>query len=179
MPKSNRNIVIALIVSFFVPMIFAGLLYTRGKPIGTPTNHGTLINPPIATNTLFKKLPKKWTIVWFTPKHCHNKDCLQLLHDLHQIQKAMGKYQSNTQLAVLTLKSNAADPLLNKILNANKQIATQSISSDEYRHLLKANASRGMIYLRDPSGFVMMRYLQNDDPMKIYKDLSRLIKFNA
>lgn len=173
----NRKIVVALFIVFLVPMLFAGIMFHRGKPIGKTTNHGTLITPPISTKNLFKQLPTKWTILWFNPEQCHNRQCLDLLHQFIQIIKAMGKYQNDVQIAILSLPRNHDNSVLTKIVQANRKINARHISNEAYQNTLKQKVNTGMIYLMDPRGFIMMRYPQNVDPMNIYHDLSKLLKF--
>lgn len=175
----NRKILVALLVMFSLPMLFAGIFYYRGKPIGNTTNHGILITPPIQSKKLFDQPPKKWTIVWYNPQHCEQRQCLDLLHDLSQIIKATGKYQNNAQVAVLTLEKNKTDSVLNKILKANPKLNARTTTMNLYQRTLKQNPAIGKIYLMDPRGFIMMSYPQNVDPMKIYKDLSRLLKYTG
>lgn len=176
MQQSNRKVLAALFFMFMIPMLFAWVMYHRGLPIGKTTNHGILITPPVQAEQLFKSLPHKWTMVWFTPNHCHDKQCLHLLHQLNQVKKAMGKYQSNVHIAVLTLPSNQNDVLLKKILNANTKINEVVIKPSNYQTLLHEKSDAGMIYLVDPRRFIMMKYSEDTDPMNIFHDLHKLLK---
>lgn len=105
--------------------------------------------------------------MWFTAKQCDQKTCEKTLHDLNQVKKATGKYQSD--VALMLLSSN------------NKPASKDFISWLDTRNVLHASMTNpklapNSIYLVDPHGFIMMRYEDRRNPHDIYKDLSKLLR---
>lgn len=87
MAKKNYIILILLFV-FIFPMVAGWFFYYYHARFnfGT-TNHGKLINPPLATHL---NLEKKWYMVYVPKKNC-DSTCEQTFFFLHQVKKLLGK----------------------------------------------------------------------------------------
>lgn len=178
MLKKNAFTLSALILVFTTPMILATALYLRQKPIGHTTALGQLLNPPQPIQALYapkstERLPHKWTIMWYTTQKCQSQQCQDFLYRLNQVWKATGKHQQQTQVAVLSLWKNNYNPDLDALVDRLPQLQHVYTTQKQFKQTAE------QIYLLDPHGNMILRYPKDVDPMHIFKDLKKLLRYNA
>jgi cytochrome oxidase Cu insertion factor (SCO1/SenC/PrrC family) len=192
--KRNKFVLVTLILTFTLPLILAGLLFWSGLSLnGKTTNYGQLIQPTISINELKptdsaekllvgKEILGKWVLLTLNPAQCE-KACQNSLYEIRQICKATGKEQTRLRQVVMSISHHKADPHLNDLLKNEYPLTTEwLIDEAKFRKLTgvpthqKLDAEQGAIYLIDPVGNIMMRYIPPSNPSGIFKDLSKLLR---
>lgn len=182
-PKSRRQFYI-LAVIFLIPMVFATIIYLRGKPFGHPTNKGTLITPPISILDFSGKKSElwrgKWTLLALAPSNCDHQ-CQTWLHHIRQIHRATGKRQNKVQRVLLSyhpLSRSLQKRLKKDFIGTKIVIGHRRALLSKLQHTAPQviDLKRSSVYLVDPHGFIMMGYRPNANPSDVYKDLSHLLR---
>ena len=193
--KSNRIVLIFLFVVFALPAAVATLMYVTGWRPSSTGNHGELIQPARfiedrAMQSLdgkpvkFSELQGKWTMVYFDTAACP-EECVKQLYTMRQTHIAQGKDQDRVQRIFILTDASAADALPAKltdypdmrVLSGEKAVLaklTQDFGIDALAEMDKRS-----IYLLDPMGNLMMRYVPGTDPAGLRKDLVRLLKYSS
>lgn len=193
--KSNRRVLVLLFFVFALPAVVATLMYlTEWRPSSTG-NHGELIQPArfIEDRAMqsidgkpvkLSELQGKWTMVYFDTAACP-EECVKQLYSMRQTHIAQGKDQDRVQrifiltdaIAVDTLPAKMADYPDMRVLTGEKTVLaklTRDFGIDALPELEKRS-----IYLLDPMGNLMMRYVPGTDPAGMRKDLVRLLKYSS
>lgn len=183
--KNNHNqksktyaLMAAMVLLFFGPFVLAWQMnHNPGLVPKKTSNHGELISPvqPIdgfslrnldATDYDKHAFIGHWSLLYVQPQPCQ-KACLMRIHNLRQLHIALGKDQRRLQRILLTYKVN---PTLHQTLH-------QQYPQMRYALYKRQQAlSPGDIYLCDPEGNVMMRYLPGASIDDIYADIEHLLK---
>lgn len=193
--KSNRIVLIFLFVVFALPAAVATLMYVTGWRPSSTGNHGELIQPArfIEDRAMqsidgkpvkFSELQGKWTMVYFDTAACP-EECVKQLYTMRQTHIAQGKDQDRVQRIFILTDTIAADALPAKltdypdmrVLTGEKTVLaklTQDFGMDALAEMDKRS-----IYLLDPMGNLMMRYVPGTDPAGLRKDLVRLLKYSS
>ena len=175
-----------LIALFFVPIILAWVIFNRNSalPEGT-TNHGALIQPPIAIakvnlrNSKHKAIQPKllrgrWVMMYIPATANCDQVCKKQLYYMRQIRVATGKNRNRVIRVITTVgdmkNSKELSTLLKKpfkgtlhlTINRRKKLALQ----------------QGYLYIIDPVGNVMMRFTPKANPSDILKDMQRLLRIS-
>ena len=170
----KSNIKFYLLVSIFVvPMIIGWVLFHyHSYFVFKTTNHGTLLTPPVSIENIVLNsgAEKKWQIV-FLAKDCEETETENMMHTLHQIQKALGKNSDRSSLILGT----------QKLCNADYSSYFHKLSVEQYGALKSLLQTKNLqtsdsIYLVDPIGNVFMYYSVASDPMFILKDLNHVLE---
>ncbi len=192
--KSNRRKLVMVLVVFSLPVVAATLMYLSGwKPAAT-VNHGELIQPVrlIEDRTMqaldgkavkFSELHGKWTMVYFDSASCA-EECMKQLYVMRQTHISQGKDQERVQRVFILTDDKAIDNLAAKLSDyAGMQVwkGDKTVLSKlalEFGMESEAVTAGRAIYLIDPQGNLMMRYVAGIDPAGIRKDLVRLLKYS-
>lgn len=157
----NKNLgarsVILIAVLFAVPIMLA--MWLRFGATGwqpDTTNHGELIEPPIALEAVRDdaRYAGYWLVLRIAPAVC-NEDCADLKATLARLRVALGEDQHRVKFVAVKPDS----PLRNAL--------------ERYREDLPA----GEVLLVDPRGFLMMRYVAGFDVNGLLEDLQRLLRY--
>lgn len=151
----RRGVILGLVASFLLPFVFGTLAYERGWFRGGATNHGELIQPPLALSALARPpvlepgQRGRWLLIQVDGRDC-DATCAQGHATLHRLQAGLGRERE--RVAVLTL---AAD----------------------------ATLAAGHWYIADPQGWIMLRYAIPADASQVLPrvqdvldDLKKLLK---
>lgn len=151
----RRGVILGLVASFLLPFIFGSLAYERGWFRGGVTNHGELIQPPLALSALARppvlepEQQGRWLLIQVDGPDC-DAACAHGHETLHRLQAGLGRERE--RVAVLTL---AAD----------------------------ATLAAGHWYIADPRGWIMLRYAIPADASQVLPrvqdvldDLKKLLK---
>ncbi len=179
---------VKLLLLFLVcaaPVIASYVAFYFFRPDGR-VNYGTLIEPakplPEITLSLLDGRPfrlaefrGKWVLVTFDGGAC-GPACVDKLFKMQQLRTMQGKERERLERAwVITDGAPLSTMLIReyddmKMLRAGSAPVAREFPADGLRS--------DHIYLIDPLGNLIMRYPKNADPMKMTKDLGRLLKYS-
>ena len=184
---NNKTTLFALLVIFFTPLLLAHLYYsykTTHHPAETK-NHGILIEPVINISKLILydhqnqkvNFQNKWSMIYVLPTDCQH-NCKRKIYDMHQIHKALGDKSKRVKRMVI---SYTQQTIMQDIQRAYPNTATITMTKKQntqsYNFIRKTLALQpGYIYLVDPRGNLMMRYLPQSDAKGILKDIKQLLR---
>lgn len=151
----RRAVILGLTASFVLPFVFGSLAYEHGWFRGGVTNHGELIQPPLALSALTQppKLTAQqqghWLLIQVEAADC-DEACQHGRETLTRLQAGLGRERD--RVAVLLLPADAA-------------------------------LSAGHWYIADPRGWIMLRYAAPADAAQVLQrvqdvldDLHKLLK---
>lgn len=182
-------VITALFLLFVVPLTLAAWMATKDKLFSKhTTNHGTLIQPPIALSELKlradhqRQLKHHWVLLYMLQGPC-DKDCNKVLYSFRQIRTATGKNRNRVIRAVLTFhKQTKRDKVLDKLLRTDYAGTLHVVSLWPDKNILRSHVPHfpksGDVYMVDPIANVMMYYGAAWRSEDIFKDLSRLLKIS-
>lgn len=158
--KKKSSQLVFLLLVFIIPLVISYFLYRYHDYFHFKTiNHGVLVNPPLPVNYLYSTTKNaaspKWHVIYLAKAPC-KQTCKEIIYQLHQVQKALGK--NATRVDILTFTHNPA------------QFARLSAAFP--KHFVITNK----IYLVDPLGNLFMYYPALTDPLNILKDLKRVLE---
>ncbi|MBI2784888.1 MAG: hypothetical protein HYX60_00690 [Legionella longbeachae] len=169
---SKYYILLLLVVMFAAPGIAAYVFYQHPSWLAaTKVNKGTLLNPPVALDSLSGK--SKWRIIFWSPSLC-DKACLQQLDVLARIRLALGRklYQVDQWLIL----GDKAPPLSEKTKSLLKemdfQVAQLSAAEVNAKGTLFSEAK---VFLADSGNYLILSYSPQVNPDDVYKDLKLLL----
>jgi cytochrome oxidase Cu insertion factor (SCO1/SenC/PrrC family) len=193
--KSNRQNLLLLLAVFALPVVVATLMYVTGWKPSSTANHGELIQPArfieevsmqsIDTKPVkFSELRGKWTMVYFDTSECP-EECVKQLYNMRQTHISQGKEQDRIQRIFILTDARAVESLKTKLADypgmlvwTAERSALNKLTQDFGIEATKTSG-QGYIYLLDPMGNLMMRYLPGIDPAGMRKDLVRLLKYSS
>ena len=192
--RTKRTLLLVLAV-FALPAVVATLMYVTGWRPSSTGNHGELIQPArfIEDRTMqsldgkpvkFSELQGKWTMVFFDSAACP-EECIKQLYFMRQIHISQGKDQDRVQrvfiltdtIAANTLAAKLADYPDMRVWTGEKAVLTKL--AHDFGIDAPAVPEQRNIYLLDPQGNLMMRYVPGTDPAGMRKDLVRLLKYSS
>jgi cytochrome oxidase Cu insertion factor (SCO1/SenC/PrrC family) len=167
------------------PVIASYVTFYFFRPDGR-VNYGTLIQPakplPDASLAMLDGKPfrlsefrGKWVLLTFDGGDCPDV-CAEKLFKMRQVRTMQGKERERLERAW--------------IITDQAQLSTQIIREHDGMKMLRAGTSplvgefpadgerTDHIYLIDPLGNLVLRYPKNADPMRMNKDLGRLLKYS-
>ncbi len=181
-----------LIALFALPLIAAWLFYFNPQwlPAGR-TNHGTLINPPIAMQSFTLQSPEtgdfdwspmleRWTMTVVAEGQC-DEHCTEQLIKVRQIRRALGANRQRVERLLILLPDTSGNlqiPTLDGLEGTRLAIATetdkpaiQALYSEE--QTLQDN----LLFLIDPRVDLMMVHdMSRITSKQILQDLEKLLK---
>lgn len=184
--RSNATLWL-LLASFILPAVAAYAYFFFGdRP--EPDTYGELITPVVdietleLTDVLGNPIPRKdltssWRMFYITADSCPEQ-CEQSLYNMRQINIALGKNQSRVDHAVLH-SATAQTDFIALLEEKHPHIYRAKIPSQKLPLLELGNpAQQSAIYLMDPHGNIMMRFVDGLDPKLILKELNKLLKIS-
>lgn len=176
-----------LLASFVLPAVAAyAYFFFVDRP--EPATYGELITPVVdiekleLTDVLDNPIPRKeltssWRMFYITAESC-SEQCEQSLYNMRQINIALGKNQSRVEHAVLHSETAQID-FIALLEEKHPHVYRAKIPSQKLQ-LLELNnpAQQSAIYLMDPHGNIMMRFMDGLDPKLILKEINKLLKIS-
>ncbi|HEY4370713.1 MAG TPA: cytochrome C oxidase subunit I [Burkholderiales bacterium] len=187
--RTGRIKMIIILLICAAPIIASYVAYYFLQPQGK-VNYGDLMTPikplpPAQLHTLdghpydFAALKGKWVMLTVDGGACPAETCVKKLYEMRQLRAGQGKDSDRIELAWL--------------IDDNAQLETRVIRAYDGVHMLRAGgspflsafpaASNGTlhdhIYLIDPLGNLVLRFPKEADPVKVKKDLERLLKYSG
>jgi cytochrome oxidase Cu insertion factor (SCO1/SenC/PrrC family) len=164
------------------PVIASYIAYYFASPEGH-TNYGELMEtrPLPATRlqltdgTAFQlsRLKGKWILLMVDSGGC-DEFCQRKLFTIRQLRLAQGKDMERIERAWLI--SDAAAPPAAVVSSYQGTWMIRGAGSELLGQLPVKSALADHIYVVDPLGNLVLRYPRDADPLKIIKDLARLLK---
>ena len=171
--KRGRAKLALLALFFLLPVAASWLVWWLDRTPGTAANYGTLLRPQPVALPAAGDLKGKWVLVQFDGGAC-DAWCERKLYIMRQARRAQGREMQ--RVARLWLLTDAAQP------------RAELLAAIEGTVLAPAGAAAGFpadpsladyIYLVDPLGNLMMRFPRDPDPIRLIKDLQRLLRASS
>ena len=183
--KSGRLKMFLIFLVCAAPVVASYVSFYFLKPDGR-TNYGTLFEParPLPDLSLreldgksyaLRELRGKWVLVTFHGAACA-AECTDTLFKMRQLRTMQGKDRDRVERAWLITDDDALETRVIREQDGVKLLRSRGTRIED---AFPAEGSRdGHIYLVDPLGNLVLRYPRNADPMKINRDLGRLLKYS-
>jgi len=185
-PKRSNMTLWLLLTSFLVPAILAyGYFFFGDRP--SVASNGQLINPvvdieslklkdPLGENISREELTPKWRMYYFASANC-DSSCQNELYNMRQVNLALGKNADRVQHVVVHLSTPQNEFM--KYMETEHPEAIRVYSSIEnIQGLIGKSAPAEYIYLVDPLGNIMMKFLNTLKAKLILKDINKLLKIS-
>ncbi|HSO07580.1 MAG TPA: hypothetical protein VLW45_10080 [Pelomicrobium sp.] len=183
--RPKRSLVPLWLVAAVAAFPFVGslLLYLLGGFDGR-VNYGDLIEPFPAPPEMLRRfdgepfrledLRGKWVLLQVDAGACP-ADCQRRLYLQHQVWKLQGKNMHRVERVWLVDDGVTPDPAL--VQGGDGLVTVDARGAALLGRLPAAAGSvRDHVYLVDPLGNVMLRFPKDLDPVRMKKDLGRLLK---
>jgi len=171
-PKRRGRWQLGLLALFFVlPVAASFLIWAFDLAPGSTGNYGTLLSPKPVGAASVAALRGRWILVQFDGGACAAA-CERKLYLMRQVRRAQGReMQRVARLWLLTDDVHPRAELLAAI--EGTVVAPAGALANTFP---AERSSADHVYLVDPLGNLMMRFPQNPDPMRVIKDLQRLLR---
>jgi hypothetical protein len=188
--QKPRYVVLGLLCVFVLPMLLAWFMVSHRIYWGT-VHHGYLIQPPIDLSRIVKRSVDKrrsenkysvWWLVYQPKANCAQR-CMDQLHQMRQINIALGKKRLQLQRALL-LYSGASLPAAQRRRVRERYAGTHlwSVHAPTWQRMVmpklpkKLALQPGALYLIDPKGQLLLVYADDVAGKAVLHDLNRLLK---
>ncbi|MCK9688406.1 hypothetical protein [Scleromatobacter humisilvae] len=194
--QSRRGRITMLVILFAcaLPVIASYFTYYVIRP-GGRTNYATLIEPQRPLPSLdavpaqdmnghsvpLTTLKGQWLMIVVAPAGC-GKLCESNLFLQRQLREMMGAERDRIQKVWLVDSSEAVEPALAAAVAAPPAVATYRVERSALAGWLEPEAHHQLeesLYIVDPLGNWMMRTPANPDPVKLKKDVDKLLRASA
>jgi cytochrome oxidase Cu insertion factor (SCO1/SenC/PrrC family) len=166
-------------------LIVVAMYQLNWQPGGA--SHGQLISPPRSlqlpelASLQGKKFgaeqwKNKWSLVYIGQQGC-DTTCETQLHDLRQLHVSLNKEIGRVQ-RVLLVANNAKNERLTQLQQQYPDLIILAGPGVEALVGQFGASQTGGVYLVDPLGNLMMRYLPGYQPKGMRKDLMRLLTYS-
>ncbi|MEX0951770.1 MAG: hypothetical protein WDZ86_05760 [Gammaproteobacteria bacterium] len=191
--REGRFILVIMALLFSAPFLGSWIILNYTDIIDRMSvRHGDLYQPlrqiadvpvydPRLGDAAEQSLHGKWILLYIAPGPC-DEACYESLYRMRQIRLAAGRYTHNLERVWMTDAGNQADlaELLadydgTLVLDMSQNAA--AIQPEDFRYDDAANVLEDdSLYLIDPLGNLVLRYRVDAEPLKIIKDLNKLLK---
>lgn len=178
-----------LVAIFGLPLVVAYTMYFGGWMPSVTSNKGELVHPaqpvpemefrtPEDAPLAFSSLQPQWIMITVSDNGCQ-QECRERVYDLRQIWKALAAGRKNVE-RLLVLRGYKPDADLIKYFMDYKEmvvaIADEAVYDGLMRLLAQSGEVRpGTVFLVDPMGNLMMRYLPEQPARDILQDMEHLL----
>ncbi|MBL8382042.1 MAG: redoxin domain-containing protein [Burkholderiales bacterium] len=182
----GRIKMLLLLLVCAAPVIASYVTFYFIRPSGG-VNYGTLITPvrPLPELALTRldgtafplaELRGKWVLLTFDAGACA-PGCPEKLHKMRQLRTMQGKERERIERAWLITDGAPLATLLIREYDGTRML--RATDPAVARAFPAAERLTDHIYLIDPLGNLVLRYPKDADPMKMHKDLGRLLKYSG
>lgn len=161
-----------LLAAFFVlPVVASFAIWWLDLAPGSASNYGTLLPPKPVALPPVAALKGRWILVQIDGGAC-DAACERKHYLMRQARRAQGReMQRIERLWLLTDEAKPRAELLAAI--EGTVVAPLGASAAEFP---AERSPRDHVYLIDPLGNLMLRFPRDPDPMRVIKDLQRLLR---
>ncbi len=171
-PKKRGRLQLALIALFFaLPVAASFIVWWLDLAPGATGNYGTLLSPKPVAAPAVAALRGRWILVQFDGGACDSA-CEHKLYLMRQVRRAQGKEMQRIER--LWLVTDAVRPSAR--LAAAIEGTVIAPAGEAAREFPAERSQREHVYVVDPLGNLMMRFPRDPDPMRVIKDLQRLLR---
>lgn len=175
-----------LIAVFAAPVIASWVLYaTRDHWSFKSGNYGELVRPvrPVSGLALqdvagrplgVNALRGKWTMVYLGPAECAAA-CRESLYKMRQVRLALGEDMQRVQ-RMFVLVDGRPTAELEGLLRGEYAGTMLAVMPETKEVPSRFGSTPGAVYLIDPRGNLMMRYVPQVPAKGMLKDMQRLLK---
>ncbi|MET0382863.1 MAG: hypothetical protein ABW032_05520 [Burkholderiaceae bacterium] len=191
----GRVTMLLILLACALPVIASYLTYDVFRPQLRRANYATLIDPqrPLPD---FSTLPARdlagrpapltslkgqWLLVVVAPADC-GKACEAHLFMQRQLREMMGAERDRVDKVWLVDGPGPIAPAVAAAIGANPPVAAYRVERGALAHWLEPEPGRAIedhLYIVDPLGNWMMRAPADADPIRLKKDLDRLLRASA
>ena len=194
--QSRRGRITMLVILFAcaLPVIASYFTYYVIRPQGR-TNYATLVEPQRPLPSLdqvpaqdidghsvpLTTLKGQWLMIVVAPATC-GKGCESNLYLQRQLREMMGAERDRIQKVWLVDSPEPIDPKLVAAVTAKPSVSLFRVDRAALARWLEPDSERQLedhIYIVDPLGNWMMRTPANPDPVKLKKDVDKLLRASA
>ena len=189
--RRGRWTMFLILAACALPVVASYFTYYFVRPAGR-TNYATLIEPQrplpgleilpaqdLAGHTVpLTTLKGQWLLVVVAPADC-DKACERRLFMQRQLREMTGAERDRIDKVWLVDSPEAVSPTLLAALHARPEVTVLRVDRAALAQWLQpafGHALEDHVYIVDPLGNWMMRAPANPDPMKLKKDLERLLR---
>lgn len=191
--RQGRLILVVMALLFSAPFLSSWIILNYTDILDRMSvRHGDLYQPlrqipdvtvydPRLAGAPEQPLHGKWILLYIAPGPC-DEACHESLYRMRQIRLAAGRYSHNLERVWMTdagNQTNLAEVLAEYdgtlVLDMGEHAA--AIQPQDFRYDDAANVLEDdSLYLLDPLGNLVLRYRADAEPLKIIKDLNKLLK---
>ncbi len=192
--RRGRIMMLAILFACALPVIASYFTYYVIRPQGR-TNYATLIEPqrplpPLETvpaqdmdghSVPLTMLKGQWLMIVVAPASC-GKACESNLFLQRQLREMMGPERDRIQKVWLVDSPGPVAPALAAALAATPAVATYRVDRAALERWLEPEPHHALedhLYVVDPLGNWMMRTPANPDPVRLKKDVDKLLRASA
>jgi len=189
--RRGRLMMSLVLLACAAPVIASYFTYYVIRPQGR-TNYATLVEPqrPLPAQVWHEldgrtvdapTLRGQWLLVVVSPSQC-DSGCEQRLFMQRQLREMMGKERDRVDKVWLITDEGPLAPALQQAVSAAPAAHALRVDRAQLATWLAPEAGHALdehLYVVDPLGNWMMRAPAGADPMKLKKDLERLLRASA
>jgi hypothetical protein len=187
--KAGHRMLFVVLLVCAAPIIASYFTFYVLKP-ERRTNYGALIDqraypvPALHTTTLdgrpqtLQDFKGKWVMLMVGPGACP-KTCQQALYQMRQLRLMQGKDMGRIERVWLITDAAPLDTLLIRAYDGTHMLRADASTVAAWLPVDPGTTARDHIYMIDPLGDLMMRFPQDPEPRKVYKDIYKLLKASA
>jgi len=171
-PRKRGRLLLALLALFFVlPVAASFLLWWLDLTPGNAGNYGTLLSPRPVAAAPVAALKGRWVLVQFDGGAC-GAACERKLYLMRQVRRAQGREMQRIER--LWFVTDSVHPRAELLAAIEGTVVARA--GDAAKEFPAARSPLDHVYLVDPLGNLMMRFPQDPDPMRVIKDLQRVLR---
>jgi hypothetical protein len=171
--KRNKRVLMALLLVFSAPGVFALLFYMHPTWLGElPTNKGSFVTPSVQFPEL-GDADDTWKIVVWCPSGC-NTTCLKNVDDLARVRLALGR-----RLYQVSLWLVQGDDGRMCTREEEHMLKTHDVHARTLLARMRLNVpvlqDKASVFLVDPKQHAVLQYQGVNVPKDVFQDLKRLL----
>ena len=192
--RRGRLMMLVILGACTLPVVASYFTYYVVRPQGR-TNYATLIEPQRPLPALdalpaqdmdghsvpLTTLKGQWLLVVVAPASC-GKVCENNLFLQRQLREMMGAERDRIQKVWLVDSPEPVSPALAAVVGAPPAVLSYRVERSALARWLEPDTGRTLedhLYIVDPLGNWMMRTPANPDPVRLKKDVDRLLRASA
>lgn len=187
--KRGRWMLLLVLLVCASPLIASYFTYYVIKP-EKRNNYGTLIDqrahpvPAMPTTTLdgrplaLDRFKGKWVMLMTGSGACAEA-CRKQLFAMRQLRLMQGKEMDRIERVWLITDREPLETLVIREFDGTHMLRADAATVANWLPVDRGTTTSDHIYLIDPLGHLMMRFPQNPEPRKVYKDIYKLLKASA
>ena len=174
MISKNRNNLFFILLIVIIPVLISVMMYLH-RYTGHTTQQGIFIHPAISL-PIAKANPTPWQILWVSSKPCDHQCTLSIKH-LKQILN-VHQTEPHRVSATIWVPQKHSKGWSKAVARSNLRAVILKTDQTEINHFLKhcSPSSDSTAAIIDPNHLVPLYYPQHDWPIRLNKDLTKLMK---